>query len=570
MKKREKTTNKKTILILGGGFGGVYAARHLEKLTKHCRDEIEIVLVNRDNYFVFHPMLAEIVGGSIGILDSVSALRELLPHTHIYVREISDIDITNQMVTLSPNFDHTDLRVHYDHLILALGNMTDFRNSPGGLHEHALSFKNLGDALKIRNRVIDVIETAAQESIPMVRKQLLTFVVGGGGFSGVEVVAEINDFARKLVKMYPTIDPKEISVYLIHSKDRLVYKELPPSLGKYCAKLLAKRGVQILFNKHLTSATPYEAILDDGVRIPSSTIVSTVPSTSNPLIEALPFEKIKGLILTDETLLVKGTKNIWALGDCAAVPAKTELKYCPPTAQFAVRQGRCLAENVFSTLTNKGPLKIFSFKTLGMMAALGHRRAVAEMFGCIKLSGLIAWVAWRFIYWIKLPGINRKMKVFLSWLLDFVIPQEPVQLKIEHRSGINHLHYVAGETIFHKGDVGDYLYIIAKGKVQVLEAKDGKEIPIAILEQGQYFGEMALLKEKRRSATVRCIEDCEVLAIRKQDFHLLITNFTHLREDFMRTESDRLAKYRDLLSSAGLTDHLDDYTLPPEKKAGNE
>jgi NADH dehydrogenase len=570
MKKRQKPLEKKTILILGGGFGGVYAARRLEKLTKHCRDEIEIVLVNRDNYFVFHPMLAEIVGGSIGILDSVSALRELLPHTHIYVREISEIDIENQMVTLSPNFDHTDLRVHYDHLVLALGNVTDFRNSPGGLHEHSLSFKNLADALKIRNRIIDVIETAAQEDNPKVRKQLLTFIVGGGGFSGVEVVAEINDFARKIIKMYPLVDPKEISVYLIHSKDRLVYKELPPSLGKYCAKILEKRGVQILFNTHLRSATPYEAILDNGKRIPSSTIVSTVPSSCNPLIETLPFEKIKDLILTDETLLVKGTKNIWALGDCAAVPAKIELHYCPPTAQFAVRQGKCVAENIFSSIKEKGPLKKFSFTALGMMAALGHKRAVAEMFGFIKLSGFIAWIAWRFIYWIKLPGVNRKIKVFITWLLDFIVPQEPVQLKIEYRSGINHLHYASGETIFHKGDVGDYLYIIAKGKVSVLETKDGKEIPIATLEQGQYFGEMALLKEKRRSATVRCIEDCELLAIRKQDFHLLITNFTQLREDFMRTESDRLSKYRDLLNSAGLTDIANDYTLPPEKKAGNE
>ena len=162
----------KRIVILGGGFAGIYTATYLEKLFKKHRDQYEIVLVNRENYFTYQPMLAEVVAGSLGILDSVSSIRALLKHTTIYVREISNIDLIERTVTLSPNFYHTDLRITYDHLIIALGNVTDFRKSPGGLHEHALAFKTLKDAIKLRNHLIDVMESAAIEPDHEIRKQL--------------------------------------------------------------------------------------------------------------------------------------------------------------------------------------------------------------------------------------------------------------------------------------------------------------------------------------------------------------------------------------------------------------
>ncbi len=553
MHKKVRIKKKKNIVILGAGFGGVYAALELQKQFKHMRDEYEIILVNRDNYFTYQPMLAEVVGGSLGVLDSVSALHTLLKHTRLYVREISEIDIENQIVTLSPNFTHTDLEVHYDHLIIALGNVTDFRNSPGGLHEHALPFKCLADAFKLRNRVIDVIETAAFEENHEIRKHLLTFVVGGGGFSGVEVVAEINDLARKLAKEYKTLDPNELRVVLVHSKDRLVDREMPARLGIYAGKLLQKRGVEIIFNKHLVSATPNEALLEDGTKIPAKTIVSSVPSTPNPLLETLPFEMMKERILTDEFLKVKGTNNVWAIGDCAAIPlpAKTGF-YCPPTAQFAVREGKSVAKNIKAYVT-KQPLAKFTFKELGLMAALGHRRAIAELFGFIRMSGFIAWVFWRIAYWAKLPGINRKLKVLVSWILDMFVPQESVQLKAEVKSGITHLHYTEGDIIFHKGDVGDYLYIIVDGAVEILETKDKTEKRLATLGKGEFFGEMALLNQKKRIATVRCIKNCELIAIRRADFHILMTNFGDLRVQFKKTEESRLEKNKQLIE--GL--HLD-------------
>lgn len=538
--------DKKQLVILGGGFAGVYTARYLQKFLK-TSSEYEICLVSRENYFTYQPMMAEIVGGSIGITDSVSSLRTLLPGIKIYIREISEIDVIDQSVILSPNFNHTNLKLHYDHLIIALGNVTDFRDSAGGLKEHALGFKSLSDTIKLRNRLIDVIEVAAIEENLEIQKQLLTVVVGGGGFSGVEVVAEINDFMRKQIKRYPSISPESIRVILVHSKDLLMDKELSVSLSRYAEKLLKKRGVEILFHQKLVSATPYEAILENGERIPSNTIISTVPSSPNPLVDLLPFEKWKGRIKTDPFLKVLGTENIWAIGDSAAVPVSThETGYAPATAQFATREAKYLARNLAQTLQGK-KMKPFYFKELGMMAALGHRKAAVELFGFIKMSGFFAWLFWRAVYWFKLPGFYRKIKVAFSWILEMILPSEPVQFKLESIQGMVHLYYEKGETIFRKGDIGDFLYIIISGKVQVLKEVNGQLQAIATIGEGEYFGEMALLNEKQRNATIRCLEPTKLIAMKKQDFQILITNFGNLKEHFQQTQAARLTEEKQKL-----------------------
>lgn len=561
-------TKKKKIVILGGGFGGTYTARYLEKLIKHQHDKYEIILVSRDNYFTYQPMISEVIGGSLGVFDSVSSLRSLLKHTTLYIKDIIEIDQQAQTVTLAPNFCHKDIILNYDHLVLAYGTVTDFRNAPGGLKEHAFPFKTLNDAFNLRNQIIEVIEAAAYEKDPDERRSLLTFAVAGGGFSGIESVAEINDLARRMTRKYKTIKKEDIRVILIHSKNTLVDRELPESLGVYCAKILKKRGVEILFNRHLESATPQEVILDGDEHIACRTVVSTVPSGANPLTESLGLETIKGHILTDQYMKVPNTKNIYAIGDCAAIPLKNGT-YCPPSAQFAIRQAKCLANNIMASFEKKRKKKPFSFKALGLMAALGHKRAVGELFGFVRLSGVFAWLVWRFVYWCKLPGFNRKIKVFFSWLLEVFIPAEPVQFRTEATSSIKHLHYAQDEYVFKKGDVGDLLYLILDGSVDVLEVdKDGNEKKLAVLTQGQYFGEMALLSKKHRTANIRCREDCNFLGIRKGDFNILIANFTDLREDFLKTEKKR----SEYLDSQGNIHPIGDLANPIEEepKAENE
>ncbi len=531
----------KRIIVLGGGFGGVYTAMNLEKLLNKKNPDYEIIIINRENYFVFQPMLSEVVGGSLDVKDTINPLRRLLPKSKLYIREVDSIDIENKKVILAPKYSHKKQVLSYDHIVLSLGNVTDFRGL-AGLHEHALPFKNLADSLTIRNQIIDVIEAASCEEDIELKKKLLTFVIGGGGWSGTEVAAELNDFVRNFAKGYKDIDPSLIRVVLVHSKSRLLDRELSESLGNYAGALLQKRGVEIMFNTHLTSATPVEALLDNGQRISSKTIISTVPSSPNPLIESLPLKLQKGKVVTDATLQAEGQECVWSLGDCSSTPNLVEGGFCPPTAQFATRQAKVLAYNIVATIRGKKK-KEFRFKALGMLGALGHHSAVAEIFGRFKFSGLFAWFLWRGIYWVKLPGLDRKLKVALSWLLDMILPLDAVQLKAAPTQAIAHLHYEEGEIIFHEGDVGDYLYIIIDGEVEIYSTSEGKKKTIAKLGEGEYFGEMALLNEKARTATVKCISSANIIGLKKSDFGVLISNFQDLRKNIEQTEKHRKKQF---------------------------
>jgi NADH dehydrogenase len=534
---------RKRIVILGGGFGGVYTALYLEKGLGRG-DDFEVTLINKENYFVFQPMLAEVVSGSIGMLDTVSPIRRLLPRTDLHVRDVESINLKDQTITATPGLRPHPNVIHYDHLVLALGNVTDFRGLRG-LPEHAIPFKNLGDALFIRNHVIHALEEAAIEHDDAgLRKQLLTFVVAGGGFSGVEVVAELNDFVRAVIHNYRHVDPAEVRVVLLHSQDRIL-PELDEKLALYAQKILARRGVEILLNTRLAAATGGEAVLGDGMRIPTKTLISTVPSSPNPLTDALDLPKERGRLKVDAGLQVEGTENIWAMGDCALVPLASG-GFCPPTAQFAIRQAKTAAHNILVAIRG-GERKAFKFKELGKLGALGHHSAVAQMFG-INVSGFLAWFMWRTIYLMKLPGWGRRLKVASSWTFDLFLPPDLVQLKLNNSMGISHEHFEPGEDVFHQGDLGDRIYIIAAGKAAVVREAEGSEVVLAQLGSGEYFGEMALLNKTTRNATVRCLEPLDVLSIPKREFSVLAANLPAMRESFeqvmkqrrMATESRRV------------------------------
>ncbi len=525
---------RKRVVILGGGFGGVYTALYLEKLLRK-RDDFEILLINKENYFVFQPMLAEVVSGSVGILDTVSPIRRMLPRTDLHVREVESIDIRNSTITTTPGFRPHSHVIHYDHLVLALGNVTDFRGLRG-LPEHAIPFKNLGDALYLRNHLIHVLEEAAvEQDSPELRRQLLTFVVAGGGFSGVEVVAELNDFVRGVIKNYPQLDPADVRVVLLHAQARIL-PELDEKLALYAQKILARRGVEIRLNTKLAAATGDEAILADGTRLSTKSLISTVPSSPNPLIDTLDLPKERGRLKADSSLLVMGTDNVWALGDCALVPM-TDGGICPPTAQFAIRQASTAAHNIVSTFRG-GERKSFQFKELGKLAVLGHRSAVAQVMG-INVSGFLAWFLWRTIYLMKLPGWGRRLKVAASWTFDLFLPAELVQLKLGDSMGVAHEHFEPGQEVFQQGDLGDRIYIISRGKAEVVRNDGDHELSLALLGPGEYFGEMALLNQTTRNATVRCLESLDVLSIHKREFSVLAANLPAMRESFEQVMKQR-------------------------------
>ena len=531
----------KRIVIVGGGFAGVYAAQALERRLR-AREDIEILLFSRDNYFVFQPMLPEVISGGIGLTDVVSPLRRLLRRTHVHVREVESIDVSQQTITAAPGFRPHSHTVKYDHLILAPGTVTDFRGLPG-LPEHALPFKDLGDALKVRSRVIQALEEAdVEEDDADLRRQLLTFVIAGGGFSGVEVAAELNDFVRHVARHYRRIDPKDIRVALVHSGDDIL-PELAPKLRAFAAKILRRRGVELVLGQRLKAATGESAILGDGTAIPTKTLISTIPSSPHPLIDGLKLPKTKnGRLQVDGNLRVMGHQNVWALGDCASVPTKDGMP-CPPTAQHATRQAATVAGNIAATLAAR-ELQPFDFKGLGKMGSLGRRNAVAEIFG-LRLSGFIAWFLWRTIYLAKLPGWGRRIKVATAWTLDLFLQPELVELRLGGGGGAIHEHFEPGQNVFSQGEIGDRVYILLSGKAQVVRRRSeaalsvGEEQILATLGPGECFGEMALLDNAPRNASVRCVEAMTVLSIPKREFGLLAANVPGLRANFEQVMARR-------------------------------
>jgi NADH dehydrogenase len=520
---------RKRVVILGGGFAGVYAAQYLEKALGR-RDDFEITLVNKENYFVFQPMLAEVVSGSVGVTDIVSPIRRLLPRTGLQVREVESIDLISKTVTTSPGFRPHPHVLPYDHLVLALGNVTDFRGLRG-LPEHALPFKNLGDALRLRDHCIRALEEASVERDDAeLRRQLLTFVVAGGGFSGVEVVAELNDFVRGVAHSYPQINPSEIRVVLLHSRERIL-PEVTERLGLFAQKILMKRGVEVRLNTRLQAATGDEAVLGDGTRIATRTLVSTVPSSPHPLIESLDLPRDKsGRLIADSFLAIVGAENVWALGDCALVPTGDGREASPPTAQHATRQAKIAAHNIVASIRG-GERRAFNFKDLGKLGALGHRSAVAEVLG-VPVSGFLAWWLWRTIYLLKLPGWGRRLKVATSWTLDLLLPADLVQLKLGNSTGITREHFEPGEVVFHQGDLGDRIYFVVAGRAEVVRETAGAELILAELGAGEYFGEMALVENTTRNATVRCVEPLDLISLPKREFGVLAAYLPELRRSF--------------------------------------
>jgi NADH dehydrogenase len=522
------------ILILGGGFGGVYTAMALERRLRKSGVDAEIALVSRDNYLVFQPMLTEVISGSVGITDTIAPIRRLCPRTDLYTRTIEAIDLTNRVVTTSSGFRPRPYRLEYDHLVIALGGITNFAGQKG-LAEHAIPFKYLGDALIVRNRIIHALEEADIEEDAELKRALLTFVVAGSGFSGVEAVAELNDFVRMVAGSFRNISPSEIRVVLLAGSR--VLPELPPALGDFALKLMERRGVEIRMNSRLVAASPDSAVTQGGERIATKTLISTVPPAPNPLVDALPCKKDKGKLVVNEFLEVPEYPGVWAIGDCASVPDGVSGQPCPPTAQHATRQAEFCAENIVATLQNR-PKRAFAFKALGKLGALGHHSAVAEVFG-VKFSGFKAWVLWRGIYLMKLPGLDRKLRVSMAWFLDFFMKPDIVQLRADQAASVGRAHFDANQLIYEQGDRGVRLYVIVDGEIEIVRKDDSQEHVLAKLVPGDCFGEMALVADLPRNAAARSRTEVNLITVDRGAFSALFATLPPLRMLFEQLIAQR-------------------------------
>ncbi len=409
---------KTRVLILGGGFGGFYAALALERQRAAG---LEVTLVTQENFFLFTPMLHEVAASDLDLTNIVSPLRKLLRHVHIFVGEVLAVDLPGKRVTVAHGFTRHAHVLDYDHLVLGLGSVTNFFNIPG-LAAQALCMKTLRDAVELRSRLIAHLEEADTECAKQDREPLLTFVVAGGGFAGVETIGSVGDFLHEALPFYPNLQKRMIRLVLVHPGD-FILPELGPKLGRYAAEQLAARGVEIHANAKVASVTPREVVLTDGTRVTTFTLIWTAGTSPSPALNIVDVPKERGRIRVDPTLAVPGHAGVWALGDCASIPdPENPGGFYPPTAQHASREGVVLARNIVSA-SRGDALVPFRFKTLGLLASIGHRTGVARILG-MNFSGFIAWWLWRSIYLSKLPGFEKKMRVGLEWILDLFFAKD--------------------------------------------------------------------------------------------------------------------------------------------------
>jgi NADH:ubiquinone reductase (H+-translocating) len=413
---------KKTrVLILGGGFGGLYAALEFEKR----RDpDFEVTLISAENFFLFTPMLHEVAASDLDLTHIVNPIRKMLRHVRFFEGEVQSIDVLNRRVVVAHGFDQHTHSLEYDHIVFALGCVTNFYNIPG-LQERAVTMKSLGDAIALRNRLIEHLEEADTECAANDREPLLTFVVAGGGFAGVETIGSINDFLKEALPYYPNLKPEMVRVVLVHPGE-FVLPELGEELGRYTStsRKLAERGVEIHSNTKVKGVTPREVQLTDEARISSFTLIWTAGTSPHPLLNQLDLPKERNRLKANAAMGVEGYPGVWALGDCAVIPDEKG-GYQPPTAQHASREGKVVAHNIVARVRGED-LVPFRFKTRGLLASIGRRTGVARILG-INFSGFLAWWLWLTIYLLKLPRFEKKLRVALDWTLDVFFSKDFVQ-----------------------------------------------------------------------------------------------------------------------------------------------
>jgi NADH dehydrogenase len=409
------------IVILGGGFGGVYTALRLEQFLR--RGEAGVTLISRDNYFLMTPLLFEAGSGVLEPRHAVNPIRLMLRHTNFVQAEVQRIDLDAKQVHVA--IEGGDVHaISYDHVVLALGGVTNTAFIPGS--ETALTFKTLGDAIFFRNHVIQRFERADVEPDPVNKRKTLTFVFVGAGFVGVELVGEMTEFLRNVGRAYRNIRNDEIRLELIEAGKR-VAPEFEEPMSRYIEKVLKGRGVNIRDNTFVDRIEPTRVHLRGGETIDAETIVLAAGVAPSPLVRELPLEKSKrGAVAVEPTLRVKGRTDVWAIGDCASIPSPSGQPY-PPLAQHALREAKVLAHNLVAVVRQSGELKPFVYETIGLLAALGHYRGVGRI-RRLRLRGFIAWWVWRSYYLMQMPQWSRRIRIMIDWTVALLFRNDVVQL----------------------------------------------------------------------------------------------------------------------------------------------
>ena len=401
------------ILVVGGGFAGAYVARLLGK--RGC------TIVSRENFMLFTPLLPEAASGTLEPRHVVVPLRQMCPHAELVLGSATGLDRERGVVT-AEDVEGRALELEYEHVVLAIGAVPRTLPIPG-LAEHGLGFKDLADAIELRNHVLRELEAAAAEPDPERVEAHLGFVFVGAGYAGVEALAELADLVRDALRFYPMLRGAPQRWVLVDAAPTIL-PEIPKRLGDYAARELARRGVDIRVATTLGSVEEEAATLSDGDRIPAHTLVWTagVRPSAQPASWGLPVDD-RGRVTVDETLRVRGTENVWALGDCARVPnLATPGEFDPPTSQHSLRQARRLARNLTS-----GEIRPYRYRMLGQVATLGRHKGIADVLG-LRLRGFLGWWVTRSYHLYQLPLATRKARVVVDWTVALFFRRDIAEL----------------------------------------------------------------------------------------------------------------------------------------------
>ena len=421
------TTATKNLLIIGGGFAGITLAQRLEH---RLPPGWKLTLVSQENFITFNPLLPEVVGASILPGHVIAPHRQMIHCSNVCMAQVTEIDYAARTVHYLGEGSGV---LPYDQLVLACGVNANLELVKG-MAQHALPLKTLGDALFLRNRIVARLEQADLQADAEARRWLTSFVVIGGGFSGVETAGVLMDFLHASLKYYPRIQREDIRVVLLHGQPRFL-PELSATLGEFAGRKMREHGVELRLEARAARIDDRAVVLTSGEIIPAGTVICTIGTAPNSLVTESPLPKERGRIRVNPDMSVPGFAGVWALGDCAAVPNRADSTVSPPTAQFATSQAKQLAANIVDQLRG-GQTRAFAFEPIGQLSTIGHNKAVAQLFG-VKLSGFMAWLLWRGVYLLKIPTLSRKTRLFLEWNWAMFFPPDIAHLGYRRTKRLN-------------------------------------------------------------------------------------------------------------------------------------
>jgi NADH:ubiquinone reductase (H+-translocating) len=514
------------LVIVGGGFAGATLA---EQLSRRVARNVEVVVVSSENHMVFTPMLAEVAGRSLSPLDVVMPGRQIAPSATWVTATVTGVDVKkNEVDYLRPDGQRATLS--YTHLVLACGSDVNLDVVPG-MAAHAFTLRTVGDGFNLGNEIITRFEQAAAEPSDAERERLLTVVVVGGGFTGVEAGGHLFDLMRNIMPFYPQLSHIRPRMVLLQRGARIVPEFQHDSLSEFALRKLRQNGLDVRLNTDVKEVTARYVLLGTGERIEAGLTVCSVGTAPVPLIRKIGLPVERGRLKTDPDMRVTGSANVWAFGDCAAVPNTWNAQISPPTAQFALRQAKQLADNLVRVQRGEAT-KPFHFRPQGLLATIGHKNGVAEIYS-FKFSGLIAWFLWRCVYLMKIPTLSRKLNVVVDWTWDIFFKPNVVQVRVAQQQRFKQAHYAAGDFVFRKDEPVAGIFVVKAGSAG-LYIDEAARTPIVTWTKGAHFGEVAVLEEAEHStypASVKAETPLDLIFVDRADFSGLAQSLGMLQKD---------------------------------------